>query len=484
MPISEMRWFGQELFEQAEATTDREAYEKARANALKIAGPDTLDTLLADNNVQFLVAPTRGPSWHERPCKRRQFSTARSAFGSPSAIAGYPHLTVPMGAIEGLPVGLSIMGAKWDDHGVLEGRSGLRKGADSQAARAFVRTVERSGGNKSPRRRAGSLLAAYFLAAAFLAGAFLGAGFSQHLQQAGFLAGAFFAVRLGFGIISPSSPEPSWRAPSSRRCFSSAGAASASAFLAGAFFFAGAFFGRRCSLAGFLRLDRGLKLLDGHFAFGHFGLVEQEVDDFVFVQRRAQLGGGHRLGLDVFDETAGDPRGRLTAAPPAGSASTFPCPVTSNAVGLADFRQQQAQTHPALGNRLVLVLLVLDLLQRRGGIFLPARLPAGAVPRSVRTRLRPSSAGPRNRDRRPADRAALASSGVRVRPAVCCFQLGCHDFLELVEAVEAETLGEISSILVSVSTFTAFTVTSKVASLPARCSAWYSAGKVTVMVFF
>ena len=42
-----MRWFGQELFEQAEATTDREAYEKARANALKIAGPDTLDTLLA-----------------------------------------------------------------------------------------------------------------------------------------------------------------------------------------------------------------------------------------------------------------------------------------------------------------------------------------------------------------------------------------------------------------------------------------------------
>ena len=45
-------------------------------------------------------------------------------------------------------------------------------------------------------------------------------------------------------------------------------------------------------------------------------------------------------------------------------------------------------------------------------------------------------------------------------------------------------LAKSSSILVSVSTFTAFTVTSKVASLPARCSAWYSAGKVTVMVFF
>ena len=44
---------------------------------------------------------------------------------SPSPIAGYPHLTVPMGASEGLPVGLSILGAKWDDHAVLKaGRRG------------------------------------------------------------------------------------------------------------------------------------------------------------------------------------------------------------------------------------------------------------------------------------------------------------------------------------------------------------------------
>lgn len=40
--------------------------------------------------------------------------------GSLAAIAGYPHLSVPMGAVEGLPVGLSIMGAKWDDARVLK----------------------------------------------------------------------------------------------------------------------------------------------------------------------------------------------------------------------------------------------------------------------------------------------------------------------------------------------------------------------------
>ena len=118
-PREEMRWFGQELFELAESTTDRAAYEKARENALRIAGPETLDKLLADNNVQFLVAPTREAAWVSDLVNGDNFNGS-VGFGSPSAIAGYPHLTVPMGDIEGLPVGLSIMGAKWDDHAVLK----------------------------------------------------------------------------------------------------------------------------------------------------------------------------------------------------------------------------------------------------------------------------------------------------------------------------------------------------------------------------
>lgn len=115
----EMRWFGQDLFELAETTTDRAAYETARANAVRIAGAETLDKLLADNNVQFLVAPTREAAWVTDLVNGDNFNGS-VGFGSPSAIAGYPHLTVPMGDIEGLPVGLSIMGAKWEDHAVLK----------------------------------------------------------------------------------------------------------------------------------------------------------------------------------------------------------------------------------------------------------------------------------------------------------------------------------------------------------------------------
>lgn len=115
----ELRWFGQDLFELAESTTDREVYEKARENAVRIAGAETIDKLLADNEVQFLVAPTRGPAWMSDLVLGDNFNGS-IGFGAPAAIAGYPHLTVPMGAVEGLPVGLSIIGAKWDDHAVLK----------------------------------------------------------------------------------------------------------------------------------------------------------------------------------------------------------------------------------------------------------------------------------------------------------------------------------------------------------------------------
>ncbi|QFT76948.1 amidase [Erythrobacter sp. THAF29] len=116
---AEMRWFDQDLFEQAESTTDREVYEKARENAVRIAGEETLDKLMSENDVQFLVAPTRGPAWVSDHVNGDNFDGS-IGFGSPAAIAGYPHLTVPMGDIEGLPVGISFFGAKWEDHAVLK----------------------------------------------------------------------------------------------------------------------------------------------------------------------------------------------------------------------------------------------------------------------------------------------------------------------------------------------------------------------------
>ena len=57
--------------------------------------------------------------------------------GTLPAVAGYPLLTVPMGAVEGLPVGLSFIGAKWADAAV------LRAGAAYERARTAKLAVPR-----------------------------------------------------------------------------------------------------------------------------------------------------------------------------------------------------------------------------------------------------------------------------------------------------------------------------------------------------
>ena len=116
---AEMRWFGQDIFVDAEATTDGDAYASARANAIRLAGAETIDMLLAEHDVALLVAPTRGPAWVSDLVNGDNFNGS-VGFGAPAAIAGYPHLTVPMGSIENLPVGLSFIGAKWSDHALLK----------------------------------------------------------------------------------------------------------------------------------------------------------------------------------------------------------------------------------------------------------------------------------------------------------------------------------------------------------------------------
>ncbi len=114
----ELKWFGQNEFEEAEAMTDTAVYQKARANSLRLAGADGIDKLLADNRVSFLIAPTAPPAWAIDLVTGDH--SIDVGMGSLAAIAGYPHLSVPMGAVEGLPMGLSFMGTKWDDKRVLE----------------------------------------------------------------------------------------------------------------------------------------------------------------------------------------------------------------------------------------------------------------------------------------------------------------------------------------------------------------------------
>jgi amidase len=103
----ELRWFGHDLFEKAleKGGIDRERYEKALASCVKVTREEGIDAALAKHQLSALVAPTAGPSWTVDLVNGDHFTGGSALF---AAVAGYPHITVPCGAIEQLPVGISF----------------------------------------------------------------------------------------------------------------------------------------------------------------------------------------------------------------------------------------------------------------------------------------------------------------------------------------------------------------------------------------
>jgi amidase len=110
----EMTYFGQELFERAEAKgplTDP-AYRDALAADVQNARAKGIDAVLAKYRLDGLVSATGGPAW-----LTDLVNGDGNAWGNSTvpAVAGYPHVTVPMGFVFGLPVGLSFFGAAWSE---------------------------------------------------------------------------------------------------------------------------------------------------------------------------------------------------------------------------------------------------------------------------------------------------------------------------------------------------------------------------------
>ena len=107
--------FGQEIFEQSQRSLDiTDPAHIERRNTLRRLAVETLDKWLAGQNVAAVVAPSGGPAFVPGQTTINIASPARLP-----AVAGYPHLTVPMGDIGGLPIGLSFIGPRWADAKVL-----------------------------------------------------------------------------------------------------------------------------------------------------------------------------------------------------------------------------------------------------------------------------------------------------------------------------------------------------------------------------
>ena len=132
-----MPWFDQEIFEQAAEKGDltTEEYLEALKNSKRFAGKEGIDAVMEKHNLDAIVAQTNGPAWTIDWVNGDHFSGGSS---SPAAISGYPNVTVPMGFVHGLPVGISFFGKAWSEPTLLKIAYGFEQATKHRKAPGFL----------------------------------------------------------------------------------------------------------------------------------------------------------------------------------------------------------------------------------------------------------------------------------------------------------------------------------------------------------
>ena len=138
----ELSLFGQETFVKAEGTKglDDPSYQTARASSMRMAGPEGIDAILARDHLDALVCPTMPPAWKIDAANGDQIGGGGA--GGLAAVAGYPHLTVPMGVVMGLPVGLSLIGPAWSEARLLSYGYAYEQAAQLKLKPHFLPSIE------------------------------------------------------------------------------------------------------------------------------------------------------------------------------------------------------------------------------------------------------------------------------------------------------------------------------------------------------
>ena len=110
----EMPYFGQELFikAQAKGPLTTPAYRNALAKDRRLSRTEGIDAVMRKHRLDALIAPTNGPAWTTDLVNGDHFSGSSS---TPAAVAGYPSITIPVGFVHELPVGMAFFGSAWSE---------------------------------------------------------------------------------------------------------------------------------------------------------------------------------------------------------------------------------------------------------------------------------------------------------------------------------------------------------------------------------
>ena len=135
-----MSLFGQETFEKAQAKgpLTEPAYLQAKESARRLAGESGLLKTLDGARLDMLIAPSTAPAWIIDPVLGDHFLGA--GYGM-AAVAGTPSLTVPMGEVSGLPVGLTFMARAYAEADLLAWGYAFEQASRSRRAPTYRSTV-------------------------------------------------------------------------------------------------------------------------------------------------------------------------------------------------------------------------------------------------------------------------------------------------------------------------------------------------------
>lgn len=134
MPI-----FPQDILEESQAKGDLKSAKYLEAYG-KITGVrKTIDQLLDEQKLDALCGPATGPSWCIDPVNGDSW-TGYGSYG-PAAMAGYPSITVPMGLVSEIPIGLSFLGRSFDEPGLISIAYAYEQSSKKRTAPKFIKNI-------------------------------------------------------------------------------------------------------------------------------------------------------------------------------------------------------------------------------------------------------------------------------------------------------------------------------------------------------